>query len=246
MRQVILSFVLSTISCSFLLSQDLQTDIFKNDKHELKINFVGHASLFIELDGKITHIDPVFRMGDYLNYPKADLILVTHHHSDHFDLNAIEILKKDETKIVFTQECYEMVENLSNVIIMKNEDVLRINHMTIEAVPAYNIIHRNEHGTPYHPKGQGNGYIIKTDFKTLYIAGDTEKIPEMKTFPKIDIAFLPANLPYTMSLEMVARVARIIRPKIIYPYHYDYTQASTLKELLKNQKNIEVRIKDMK
>jgi len=241
---------ISFLSILFLLnnisySQDLQTDMFETSKGELKINFVNHGSIFFEFDGKTIHIDPVLRMGTYENYPKADLIIITHHHNDHLDLNAIELLKKENTKIIFTEKCNEMSENISSVIVMQNGDILNINQMEIEAVPAYNIENKRENGDPFHPKGEGNGYIIKLGDKSIYVAGDTENIPEMKSLTNIDIAFLPMNLPYTMSPEMASMAAKVIRPKVLYPYHYGNTDTSILIDLLKNGKDIEVRIKNM-
>ncbi len=226
-------------------SQDLQTDKLETNSGEIEINFVKHASLFFEFDGKIIHIDPVLRMGNYENYPKADLILITHHHGDHMDLNAIDLIKKENTKIILTKKCHELSENLSEVIIMQNGDVLNINQLEIEAIPAYNMIHKRESGEPYHPKGEGNGYIIKFGNKKVLVAGDTENIPEIKELKNIDIAFLPMNLPYTMTPEMVADAAKAFRPKVLYPYHYSNTDTSILIELLKNEKDIEVRIKKM-
>jgi len=225
-------------------AQDLQTDVYETNKGELKIQFVKHGSIFFEYNGKVIHVDPVSRMGDYETYPKADLILITHHHSDHLDQNAIELLKKEHTKIVLTQKCKEMSEYLTDVIVMKNGDVLSINELEITAVPAYNIKHKRENGDPYHIKGEGNGYVIKFDDKKVYVAGDTENIPEMKALQNIDIAFLPMNLPYTMTPEMVADAAGMFKPKILYPYHYGDTDTSKLVELLKDE-DIEVRIKKM-
>lgn len=245
MKKIYVLIVIFISLISTMKAQDLQTDRFKTTKGELKINFVKHGSLFLEFDNKIIHIDPVSGMGDYENYPNADLILITHHHGDHLDLNAINLLKKEDTKIVFTEKCHEMIEDLYNVIVMQNGDILSINQLEIEAVPAYNIIHKRENGVPYHPKGNGNGYIIKLGGKVIYIAGDTENIPEMKVLENIDIAFLPMNLPYTMTPEMVADAAKAFRPKILYPYHYGETDTSILVELLKNEKDIEVRIKKM-
>ena len=184
-------------------------------------------------------------MGDYENYPDADLILITHHHSDHLDLDAINLLKKDNTKIIMTEKCHEMTENLSNVIVMHNGDELSINQIEIQAIPAYNIKHKRDNGNPYHPKGEGNGYIIKFGDKKVLVAGDTENTPELKAIKNIDIAFLPMNLPYTMTPEMVADAAKAFRPRILYPYHYGNTDTSKLVELLKNEKDIEVRIKKM-
>jgi len=128
---------------------------------------------------------------------------------------------------------------------MENGDVQMIQDLKIEAVPAYNIVHKRLIGGPYHPQGIGNGYIITFGDKRVYIAGDTENIPEMEELGKIDIAFLPMNLPYTMTPEMVADAARMIKPQIIYPYHYGNTDTSKLVELLKEDKDVEVRIRKM-
>jgi L-ascorbate metabolism protein UlaG (beta-lactamase superfamily) len=244
MKKIILLLTILFFATN-MQAQELQADSFETSKGELKINFVKHGSLFLEFDNKIIHIDPVSGMGDYENYPDADLILITHHHGDHLDLNAIKLLKKKDTKIVFTELCDEMIENLPNVIIMQNGDILSINQLEIEAVPAYNIEHKRDNGNPYHQKGDGNGYIIKLGGKVVYIAGDTENIPEMKVLKDIDIAFLPMNLPYTMTPEMVSDAAKAFRPKILYPYHYGETDTSILVELLKDEKDIEVRIKKM-
>ncbi|MGC9374759.1 MAG: MBL fold metallo-hydrolase [Bacteroidales bacterium] len=243
MKNIILLLALN-ITVMIGNTQDLQTDVYETNKGELKIQFVQHASIFFEYNGKVIHVDPVSRMGDYENYPKADLILITHHHGDHLDQNAIELLKKEHTKIVLTQKCKEMSEYLTDVIVIKNGDILNINKLEITAVPAYNIKHKRENGDPYHIKGEGNGYVIKFDNKKVYVAGDTENIPEMKTLQNIDIAFLPMNLPYTMTPEMVADAARMFKPQILYPYHYGDTDTSKLVELLKDE-DIEVRIKKM-
>jgi L-ascorbate metabolism protein UlaG (beta-lactamase superfamily) len=129
---------------------------------------------------------------------------------------------------------------------MKNGDVKTVGGLKIEAVPAYNIVHMRDQGQPFHPKGVGNGYVITFGDKRVYVAGDTENIPEMKNIKNIDVAFLPMNLPYTMTPEMAADAAKMIRPKILYPYHYGETDTSKLVALLKDTKEIEVRIRNMK
>jgi L-ascorbate metabolism protein UlaG (beta-lactamase superfamily) len=192
--------------------------------------------------GKIIHIDPVTQMADYTKLPKADLILVTHEHPDHFDLKAIDVIKTGKTSIMTTET---IAKQLPGSIVLKNGDEKTIIGLKIEAVPAYNIVHMRSPGFPYHAKGIGNGYIITFGDKRLYIAGDTENIPEMKRLRNIEIAFLPMNLPYTMTPEMVADAARAFRPKILYPYHYGNTDVSKLIDLLKNEKNIEVRVRKM-
>lgn len=245
MKKIISLITIIFLTLNIMYSQDLQIDKFNTNNGDLAINFVKHASLFFEFEGKIIHIDPVTQMGNYEEYPKADLILITHHHGDHLDLNAINLLKKETTKIILTQKCNEMSENLTDIIVMKNGDELEINQLEIKAIPAYNIVNKRENGEPFHPKGEGNGYVIKFGGKQVLIAGDTENIPELKSLEYIDIAFLPMNLPYTMTPEMLADAVKAFRPKVIYPYHYGSTNTSKLIDLLKEEKDIEVRIKKM-
>ena len=116
----------------------------------------------------------------------------------------------------------------------------------VEALPAYNLEHKRPDGAPFHPKGEGNGYLLTMGGKRIYVAGDTENIPEMAALKDIDIAFLPMNLPYTMTPEMVAAAARTFRPKILYPYHYGDTDPQKLVELLKDLPAIEVRVRNLR
>jgi L-ascorbate metabolism protein UlaG (beta-lactamase superfamily) len=145
--------------------------------------------------------------------------------------------------VVLTEACSKQVKN---GIIMKNGEVQTVNGLKIEAIPAYNLVHKRDNGQPFHPKGVGNGYIITFGNKRVYVAGDTENIPEMKSLQEIDCAFLPMNLPYTMTPEMVANAAAAFRPKILYPYHFGDTDTSQLLRLLQDQKDVEVRIRNMK
>lgn len=220
---------------------NFSTDKIKTAEGDIAITFIGHATLMMSFDGKIIHIDPVSEYADYSKLPKADLILVTHEHFDHYDQKAINAVKTDKTSLVITQTIAKQVKN---GIIMKNGDKKTVQGIQIEAVPAYNLVHMRSPGVPYHPKGVGNGYIITFDKKRIYIAGDTENIPEMKNLKNIDIAFLPMNLPYTMTPEMVADAAKAFHPKILYPYHFGETNVQKLVDLLKGE-NIEVRIRKM-
>jgi gluconolactonase len=219
-----------------------EQDIIKTSAGDLKITFIGHATLKFTFGGKTIHVDPVSREADYTDMPKADLILITHEHGDHLDPAAIKTLRKEGTQIVLTKACAQRVEGL----VMTNGDVKTVEGLKIEAVPAYNIVHMRSAGNPFHPKGRGNGYIITFGDKRVYIAGDTENTPEMKRLRNIDVAFLPMNLPYTMTPEMVADAAKAFKPKILYPYHYGQTDPNKLVELLKDTKGVEVRIRKMR
>jgi gluconolactonase len=219
-----------------------EQDTIKTSAGDLKITFIGHATLMFTFGGKTIHVDPVGREADYTDMPKADLILITHEHGDHLDPAAVETLRKEGTQIVLTKACTETVAG----IVMANGDVKTVDGLKIEAVPAYNIVHERSAGNPFHPTGRGNGYIITFGDKRVYIAGDTENTPEMKRLKNIDIAFLPMNLPYTMTPEMVADAAKAFKPKILYPYHYGQTDPNKLVELLKDTKGIEIRIRKMR
>ncbi len=220
----------------------LESDSFSTAAGELTITFVGHGTLMLAFGGKIIHVDPVSREADYSKMPKADLILITHEHGDHLDAAAIEQIRKPATEIVAPEKSAARV---SGARVMRNGDVATVAGLRIEAAPAYNIVSMRSPGQPYHPKGEGNGYVITFGDKRVYVAGDTENTPEMKALKDIDIAFLPMNLPYTMTPEMVADAARAFRPKVLYPYHYGETDTGELVKLLADEPGIEVRIRKM-
>lgn len=219
-----------------------ETDTISTSAGDLNITFVGHGSLMFGFNDMIIHVDPTAEMGDYSDLPKADLILVTHEHFDHFDPKTIEMLTKDGTELVTAEVCAGKIEGCS---VMKNGENRVVKGLTIEAVPAYNIEHVRSPGNPFHPKGVGNGYVITFGDKKLYVAGDTENIPEMVELQEIDIAFLPMNLPFTMSPEMAADAAQSFSPKILYPYHFGDSDTSRLVDLMEDHPETEVRIRDL-
>ena len=218
----------------------LEEEIIKTSAGELKITFIGHGTLMFTFGGTIIHVDPVSREADYRTLPQGDIVLITHDHRDHLDQQAIARVRKDETVVLLPETCAAAVDGGTT---MKYGDVRMVGELRFEAVPAYNIVHTRSGGNPYHPKGIGNGYVITFGDKRVYVAGDTENTPEMKALRDIDIAFLPMNLPYTMTPEMVADVASVMRPRILYPYHFGTTDTSQLVNLLQDQPEIEVRIR---
>jgi len=224
------------------VQEQFETDVIQTSAGDLKITFLGHGTLMLTLNGRNIHVDPFSRVADYSKLPKADVILITHEHRDHLDLKALASVRTEKTEVILTETCAKQVEG---GIVMQNGDVHTVNGVTIEAVPAYNLVHKRENGQPFHPQGVGNGYVMTFGDKRVYVAGDTENIPEMKKLEGIDCAFLPMNLPYTMTPEMVADAAKAFQPKILYPYHYGNTDTSKLVELLREQKGIEVRIRKM-
>lgn len=219
-----------------------EKDVINTSEGMLEMTMIGHGTLMFRFKDLIVHIDPVSREADYSKLPPADIILVTHEHGDHLDKTAISKIRTDQTVILLNENSANSVDG---GIIMKNGDIKEVKGVKIEAVPAYNIVNERSGGQPFHPKGIGNGYLLTMGGKRVYVAGDTENTPEMKALKNIDIAFLPMNLPYTMSPEMVADAAKVFRPAILYPYHYGTTDTGELISLLKDEKDIEVRIRKL-
>jgi L-ascorbate metabolism protein UlaG (beta-lactamase superfamily) len=242
MRKIIF-FTCLFFGAVFFLSagtEPFEKDILKTAKGDLVMTLVGHGTLMFNFNNMVIHVDPVSGIADYGKLPKADLVLITHHHGDHLDLKAIALIKQEKTVIVAPEKCAEKIDNC---LVMKNGDSKIAAGLKIEAVPAYNIMNKRGDGAPFHIKGEGNGYVVTFGDSRVYVAGDTENTPEMKGLKKIDVAFLPMNLPYTMTPEMVADAVKSFRPAIVYPYHYGKTDTGKLVELLKDEKNIEVRIR---
>jgi L-ascorbate metabolism protein UlaG (beta-lactamase superfamily) len=243
---LLLSFLALLLEAGMTLTANAQTpfaeDTIPTAAGPLTIGLVGHGTLMFRFAGKVIHVDPVGREADYDKLPKADLILVTHEHGDHLDPKAIAAIRTSDTRIVVSRSC---AGKLEGAVVMANGETRTEAGLLIEAVPAYNVVHHRPDGQPYHPKGAGNGYVITFGDKRVYIAGDTENTPEMKALEGIDVAFLPMNLPYTMTPAMVADAAKAFRPRILYPYHYGNTDPNELVKLLAGQPGIEVRIRDM-
>ncbi len=222
--------------------QSYEVDTFKTKSGKtVRFHALVHASIRVEYDGKEIEIDPVTKLGnrtvDFTAMPKADYIFVTHEHQDHFDREALKILTAQQTCLVTNKRCADM---LGSGKVMANGDKLQLaDDITVEAVPAYNI---TEGRQQYHPKGRDNGYILTIDGLRIYIAGDTEDIPEMASVSDIDIAFLPCNQPFTMTTDQLVRAARIVKPKVLFPYHYGQTDVSKLPSQLQGD-GIDVRIR---
>ncbi len=224
------------------VQEQFETDVIQTSAGDLEITFLGHGTLMLTFGGIKIHVDPYGKVADYSQLPQADVILITHEHRDHLDPEALASVRTAKTEVVLTELCAKQVQGAT---VMRNGDTHTINGVRIEAVPAYNIVHKRESGPPFHPPGDGNGYVLTFGDKRVYIAGDTENIPEMAELEDIDCAFLPMNLPYTMTPDMVAAAAQVFQPKILYPYHFGSTDTSRLVELLKEQTGIEVRIRNM-
>jgi L-ascorbate metabolism protein UlaG (beta-lactamase superfamily) len=239
--------LLLAIKMSFInpMENNFAKDVFDTGDGNLSISFIGHGTLMFEYKDMVIHIDPTMQEANYARMPDADMILITHHHGDHLDPVAINHILKEDCPVVMTQSCFDQLGDFKGAIIMANGDHRTVKGISIEAIPAYNIEHKRPNGEAFHPKGIGNAYLLSIGNLRVLIGGDTENIPEIKALKDIDIAFLPMNLPYTMTPEMVADAARAMQPGILYPYHFGQTNPEELVDLLKDEKNIEVRIRDL-
>lgn len=234
-----LSLAASIIS-SMNAQKQFEPDEFTTSGGKLTIYFIGHGTLMFDFNGKIIHVDPWTKLADYSKLPKADLILVTHQHGDHLDTTAIKQITKKGTNLVSNAVVIEMLNKGEE---MKNGDIKTFQGIKIEAVPAYNTTPGKE---KFHPMGRDNGYVINFGNRLVYVAGDTEDIPEMAFLKEIYIAFLPMNQPYTMLPEQVVKAANMFHPKILYPYHYGDSNIADLEKLMASSPDIELRIKPMK
>jgi L-ascorbate metabolism protein UlaG (beta-lactamase superfamily) len=188
-------------------------------KENPAITPIEHASLALSWAGTTILVDPVGSSSLYAPFPKPDIIFITHIHSDHFSTTTLEAVAGENTIVVAPQNVAdELPAALKNhLIVMKNGDTQAVGPLSVSAIPAFNI---RPEAQQFHPKGRDNGYVIEKDGYRVYIAGDTEGTPEMRALTDIDVAFVPMNLPYTMSVEEAADAVLAFAPKTVYPYHY--------------------------
>ena len=196
---------------------------------EIEINIIGHASILLRWNGNVIITDPYSEIADYSLLPKADLVLITHDHYDHLDKKALKYIVTSDTVIVTNISAQR---ELKNPQALKPGDEFDFKGVNIKAVFAYNIVNMTDSGHPFHPKGVGVGYVLSFGGFKVYFAGDTELIEEMKGIGNIDLAFLPKNLPYTMSDEMFIEVAKLIMPKNLYAYHYFHLDEKSIRAKL--------------
>lgn len=216
------------------------SDAIPAERGEIRITPIVHGSVQVEFDGTVIYVDP-WSQGDYSVAPKADLILVTDVHGDHLDPEMIAKLSQDSTEVVVSTA---VAEKLGSGTVMANGETREIAGVSIEAVPMYNLQRGPEEGKLFHVKGRGNGYILTLGGKRIYFAGDTACIPEMKALQDIELAFVPMNLPYTMPPEEAAECVAAFKPAIVYPYHYRGSDLQIFEAALKDQPEVEVRLRE--
>ncbi len=220
--------------------QNAMNDIQDN----IEVIPIEHATMVLKWGGKVIYVDPVGNASLFSKFLIPDIILLTHDHSDHFDVKTLQTLAKDKTLIIAPMKVADMVPNTvpGTLLVAKNGQHTTQQGFKIEVIPAYNLSGRK---TIYHPKGEGNGYVLEMNSKRVYISGDTADTPEIRNLKNIDIAFVSMNLPYTMSVEKAAEAVLAFKPKKVYPYHYKtstgFSDVAKFKKLV-NDKNSDIEV----
>jgi len=201
------------------MAQENAGDRYESDNGEIAISPIAHASFVMTVPNMVIYVDPVGGAAAYDGHQPADLILITHEHGDHFEPETLTALAGEQARLVTSPSVFEKLpeELKGRATAIRNGEKTTEGEIGIEAIPAYNT---TEDRLQYHPKGRDNGYVVTVDGRRVYIAGDTEDIPEMRALKAIDIAFVPMNLPYTMDVDQAASAVAEFAPKVVYPYHY--------------------------
>lgn len=222
------------------------------EQANISVTPISHATAELEWGGNRIYLDPVGGEEAFSDDPEPDLILLTHTHPDHFSTSTLAAIVEDEAQIIAPQTVYDqMPESLQGqTTVMDNGETLNLegelSGVNIEAVPMYNL---PESDDAYHVKGDGNGYVLTYEDRRVYVAGDTEDISEMRNLENIDIAFIPMNLPYTMTVEDAADGVLAFAPKTVHPYHYrgqdGFSDVERFKQLVASENDsIEVILRD--
>jgi L-ascorbate metabolism protein UlaG (beta-lactamase superfamily) len=205
---------------------------------------INHATLVMGWKNMMIYIDPVGGASPFQGMPKADLIFITHSHSDHFASTTVDAVKSTNSIIIAPQEVYNSMSTAQKNLttILRNGSITNFLDISIEAMPAYNLT------ATHHAKGVGNGYILTIGGKRIYISGDTEDTPELRALKNIDVSFLSINTPYTMKVANAVSATREFRPAVVYPYHYrnsdgTYSDLNSFKKLVGMDLDIEVRLR---
>lgn len=226
------------LSAANSLAAGVPPDTLSTSAGDVTIQPLNHATLVLSQGSHVLYIDPA--KVDFSGQKSPTGILITHAHGDHFDPDNLSKIAGKAPIIVTAEVMGKLPEALkAQATVLKNGDSGTIDGIPVMAVPAYNT---SPDKLKFHPKGDGNGYVLSFGDKKIYVAGDTENTPEMAALTGIDVAFLPMNQPYTMTPEQAADAVKAFKPKVVYPYHYKGTDTQKFADLVGNA--AEVRLRD--
>ncbi len=198
----------------------------------------AHKNIYIDpyyTDSMPDEVNKLYEEGE-----KADILLLTHGHHDHCDPHTFETVLSKDTKIVAPKSCSDKIKG--EFITVKPGDVIKLDDIEIKTVHAYNRKRKRDSGEPFHPRGEGVGYLITVEGKTIYHSGDTENISEMNDLGKVYTAFLSIDGIYTMDMEKTVQAAKVIRPSIVIPFHERDVDRNRFKHMLEKQTDIKVNL----
>lgn len=232
-------------------AQGLTGDRISTDDGDLVVHPIHHGTFVMQWDGRTIYVDPAPRPGQegsaaaaFNGLPAPDIILITDIHSDHYHVPTLMDVRRPGVAVVGPQAVVELLPSnplRANAYRLSHGRTIEVEGIEIEAIPMYNL---TEGRLEYHERGRGNGYVLTMGGARVYIAGDTEDIPEMRELGDINLAFIPMNLPYTMSPEQAADAVRDFRPRIVFPYHYGESDVSEFVRLVGDDAGVEVRLRD--
>jgi L-ascorbate metabolism protein UlaG (beta-lactamase superfamily) len=217
-------------------------DTFQTSQGDLIIHPVNHASFVMAWGETLIYVDPVGGAERFTGLPAPQVVLVTDIHGDHMNADTLTALVQSGTVIVAPQAVRDALPAAlqSSTQVLANGGTMTVADVAIEAIPMYNITPER---LQYHAKGRGNGYVLSRGGKRVYIAGDTEDIPEMRQLRDIDVAFVPMNLPFTMTVQQAADAVREFKPKAVYPYHSRNSDVEEFSRLVGTDVGVEVRLR---
>lgn len=242
-----LTSILSILCCLFVMTANAQRpslDVIETDNGELTIQPIQHGTLVLSWNGNNVYIDPTGGAEAFKGIESPDVILITHAHGDHMDIETLKALDTEEATMIVPQSvAEELPDDFSKqLVILANGENTSQSNFEVRAVPMYNL---PDDESARHQKGWGNGYVMNFGGKNVYVSGDTEDIPEMRSLENIDVAFVCMNLPYTMDINQAASAVLDFEPDIIYPYHYRGQDTEKFKQLVRQKnKEIDVRLRD--
>ena len=233
------SFIFVVILCAF--HNIHAAEEFKTSEGKVVITPINHATMVVEWDGKTIYVDPVGIADWYKAFPNPDVVLLTHVHGDHYKEAVLKVVVGPKTKLVAPPALAGVLgtDLKPHTIVVANGAQTEKVGFKLESVASYNTTPPRKR---FHPKGQGNGYVLNLGGKRIYISGDTEGTPEMQALKNIDIAFLCMNLPYTMDVAAAAEAVKAFKPKVVYPYHSRGQDTAKFKTLVGQA--AEVRLRD--